>query len=126
MIAYDWKVGENSLVSMLEAYSNTGLIEEYHNSVRNMDLTGEILTKDDITLESILPYIVPFGSPWSSTKPYIKSKNQETKLVEMMEKVEKPKQSPFEDDEADILAELIGDNSDNESTDRGNYKVISQ
>ena len=119
MIAHNWKLGEKSLVPILgdEQYQNSGLIKDFHEYVGTLDLSGETLSLEDsemVTEKEIIPYIIPYGNPYSSFSSYIVSKDPETKKRVIMIK--------SSNDDSDIMEGLGIDSSKK----RGHYESISQ
>lgn len=87
MIAFNWKLGENSLVPILEDFQNTGLINNFHEFVAKKDKSGETLSLESIDRDDILPYIAPFESPYSSHANFIQYKHPLSKKYRMMKKL---------------------------------------
>ena len=87
MIANSWKLGEKSLVPILEDFQNTGLIDDFHKFEATLDKSGEFLTLEDIDFEDIKPYVAPFESPYSSFANYIKYKNPKSRKYSLMSKL---------------------------------------
>ena len=87
MIAHDWKPGEKSLVPILEDFQNSGIIQEFHNFVANLDRSGETLNTTNTSMNDILPYVVPSDSPYSAYSKYIRYRNPMTKKYEIMYKL---------------------------------------
>lgn len=88
MIAQSWKLGEKSLVSILGDFQNSGIIEDFHKFIGELDQSGDSLIIDfNIEEEEILPYIIPFESPYSSYANYIYYRNPSTQKFEIMEKM---------------------------------------
>ena len=87
MIANSWKLGEKSLVPILEDFQNTGLIDNFHKFEATLDKSGEFLTLEDIDFEDIKPYVAPFESPYSSFANYIKYKNPKSRKYSLMSKL---------------------------------------
>lgn len=72
MIAYSWKLGEKSLVSILEDFQNISIIEDFHNFETEIDKSG--FTLDDNFVNDIIPYVAPHANPYSSFVTYIYSR----------------------------------------------------
>ena len=90
MIAQSWKLGEKSLVPILGDFQNSGVIEDFHKFVGSFDQSGDSLTIGlNVEAEEILPYIIPFESPYSSYAQYIYYKNPSTQKAEIMRKMSK-------------------------------------
>lgn len=73
MIANNWKQSEISLVSILEDFQNSGVIDDFHKFEDIIDKSGEYV---EFTTEMI-PYIAPVDNRYSSRKTYIYSSTQE-------------------------------------------------
>lgn len=74
LIAFRGKIGENSLMSMLHNFQNTGILQEFHDYVAEMDRSGETL---DLSNDSdILYYITPISNPYSAYTEYIWGTNK--------------------------------------------------
>ena len=86
MIANNWKLGEKSLVPILEDFQNQGIIESFHNFVDNYDKFGPLLNYDTIE-DDLLPYIVPYKSPYSAYTNYILAKNPSTTKKQIMRRL---------------------------------------
>lgn len=92
MIAHSWKLGEKSLVPIFgdQKYQNSGIIEDFHKFIGSFDQSGDSLVLGlNVDVEEILPYIIPFESPYSSYAEYIYYKNPNTQKYEMMRKLSK-------------------------------------
>lgn len=92
MIAHSWKLGEKSLVPIFgdQKYQNSGIIEDFHKFIGSFDQSGNSLVLGlNVDPEEILPYIIPFESPYSSYAQYIYYKNPGTQKFEIMRKLSK-------------------------------------
>ncbi len=122
MIAHNWKLGENSLVPILENFQDTGLIDAFHKYEASLDNSGETLTEYNIN--EILPYVVPRMSPYSAYTKYIKAKNPSSKKIEIMKRTVSDTQTDnnemYEGNEMyeDIIYGMIDSNK------IGNYEFI--
>lgn len=88
MIAHDWKLGEKSLVPILKGFQNKGLLADFHAFEKELDMSNKVLTRDSCFRDDILPYIVPYDSPYTSSLPYIRRKDPSTQKVRMMRLLE--------------------------------------
>lgn len=105
MIADSWKLGEKSLVPILEDFQNVGVIKEFHDFETEVDKSGYALDLNQMELEDILPYVIPSESPYSSYSEYIRYRNPLTKKVQMMRKVRDIK---GDEDVQDQVSEYTG------------------
>ena len=71
MIADGWKLGEKSLVPILEDFQKSGIIDDFHKFESMVDKSEEYLSLQSIDLDDLLPYVAPFESPYSSHSEYI-------------------------------------------------------
>lgn len=93
MIADSWKLGEKSLVPILEDFQNTGIIEDFHNYETMIDKSGATLSLENIDLYDLLPYVAPFESPYSSYSKYIQYRNPSTRKLQMMRRLSRAEQT---------------------------------
>lgn len=93
MIANSWKLGEKSLVPILEDFQNTGIIQDFHNFETSIDQSKFTLSLDNISFGDILPYIAPFDSPYSSYSKYIQYRNPKTRKMELMRRLSRSEQN---------------------------------
>ena len=88
MIADSWKLGEKSLVPILEDFQDQGIIKDFHDYVTDIDKSGFTLSIDNINFEKdLLPYVAPFESPYSSFTEYIQYRNPNTRKYQLMRKL---------------------------------------
>lgn len=87
MIADSWKLGEKSLVPILEDFQNSGIIQEFHNYETAIDKSGITLDLKNIRFEDLLPYVAPFESPYSSFSKFIQYRNPSTRKYELMQRL---------------------------------------
>lgn len=88
MIADGWKVGEKSLVPILEDFKSSERIKEFLDFEAAYDKSGEYLTEDrDFDFNDLLPYVVPFQSPYSAYTKYTQYRNPSTKKYQLMRKL---------------------------------------
>lgn len=87
MIADSWKLGEKSLVPILEDFQNTGIIDDFHKFVAAIDKSQETLSLDQIDLDDILPYVAPFESPYNSYAKFIQYRNPKSRKYQIMKKL---------------------------------------
>lgn len=87
MIADSWKLGEKSLVPILEDFQNSGIIQEFHNYETAIDKSGFTLDLKNIRFEDLLPYVAPFESPYSSFSKFIQYRNPNTRKYELMHRL---------------------------------------
>lgn len=87
MIADSWKLGEKSLVPILEDFQNSGIIQEFHNYETAIDKSGFTLDLKNIRFEDLLPYVAPFESPYSSFSKFIQYRNPSTRKYELMRRL---------------------------------------
>lgn len=103
MIADSWKLGEKSLVPILEDFQNSGIIQEFHNYETAIDKSGITLDLSNIELSDLLPYVAPFESPYSSYSKFIQYRNPNTRKYELMRRLGKGEQaSDYQDDTAGV------------------------
>ncbi len=88
MIANNWKLGEKSLVPILEDFQNSGIIDDFHNFEAMLDKSGEKLTEDMIDIFDILGYIVSPDNPYTAYTKYIKYRDKTTKKNIILEHVD--------------------------------------
>lgn len=94
MIAHNWKLGEKSLVPILENFYSSDVIKDFHKYIDTLDKSGHILKLENINFDNILPYVAPFESPYSSFSDYLWYRNPDTKKYQLMYK----RNSSFEED----------------------------
>lgn len=100
MIANNWKLGENSLVSILEDFQNTGIINNFHEYEAAIDQSDEVLDIEDIDFETdLLPYVAPFENPYTSYSNYIQYRNRDTKKYQLMKKLVMDNNEDFDTDQ---------------------------
>lgn len=87
MIADSWKLGEKSLVPILEDFQNSGIIQEFHNYETAIDKSGFTLDLSNIKFDDLLPYVAPFESPYSSFSKFIQYRNPSTRKYELMKRL---------------------------------------
>lgn len=116
MIAHNWKLGENSLVPILEHFQDTGVIKDFHSYEAALDNSDEVLNMDNF--DEIKPYVIPRMSPYSAYSRYIKAKNPSSRKIEIMEKSSRNNSTD---------PEMFGDIDieDYENTDINGYQFIS-
>ena len=85
LITHRNQPGEKSLVPILEDFMTTGILKDFHDFEGGLDLSGE--TINNISIDEVIPYIIPFESPYSSYAQYIYSKNPNTDKYEIMRKL---------------------------------------
>ena len=111
LITFRGKLGENSLMSILNDFQNTGILKEYHDFVAQFDKSN--ITLDLRNNEDILYYIAPFGNPYTSYTNYIWGTKYGIKKKVLMHRLS-PKQ----------LFEIFQDEVDTDSV-VGNYQFYS-
>lgn len=87
MIADGWKLGEKSLVPILEDFQKSGIINDFHEFESRMDKSREYLSLDSIDLNELLPYVAPFESPYSSRANFLQYRNPTSRKYELMRKL---------------------------------------
>lgn len=109
MIADSWKLGEKSLVPILEDFQRTGIIQDFHNYVAQLDKSGKTLSLNNTDFDTILPYVAPFESPYTSKAKYIWYRNPLTRKYQLMQRKEK-KTDDYEEDyvSQEMLEDLYG------------------
>ena len=100
MIAHNWKLGEKSLVPILENFQNSEIISSFHKFEADLDKSGKYLDLDQANdlFDLIMPYVVPFDSPYSSFTKYLWHKNPVTKKYQIMERLSKSNNNYNEED----------------------------
>lgn len=99
MIADGWKLGEKSLVPILEDFQNTGAIKKFHDFESRLDKSGEYLTLVDVDMDSILPYIAPFDNPYKSRYNYIWHRNPTSRKIQLMRKLSRQELEMISEDQ---------------------------
>ena len=86
MIAFDWKLGANSLTSILKDFNNTGVIDKFHKYTAYLDKSGFTLNikNNPELLQDIIPYVIPFESPYKSFAQKIRYKHPVTRKYTIM------------------------------------------
>lgn len=108
MIADSWKLGEKSLVPILEDFQNSGIIQEFHNYETAIDKSGITLDLKNIRFEDLLPYVAPFESPYSSFSKFIQYRNPSTRKYELMQRLtNEDKNGSDYGDVGEIASELV-------------------
>lgn len=87
MIADGWKLGEKSLVPILEDFQKSGIINSFHEFESKMDKSGEYLSLESIDLNELLPYVAPFESPYTSHANFLQYRNPTSRKYELMRKL---------------------------------------
>lgn len=87
MIADGWKLGEKSLVPILEDFQKSGIINDFHEFESRMDKSGEYLSLQSIELNDLLPYVAPFESPYSSHANFLQYRNPSSRKYQLMKKL---------------------------------------
>lgn len=100
MIADSWKLGEKSLVPILEDFQNSGIIQDFHNYETAIDKSGITLDLGNIDFNDLLPYVAPFESPYSSFSKFIQYRNPSTRKYELMKRLSK--EDKFDLDDNDV------------------------
>ena len=80
MIADNWKLGEKSLVPIFEDLHTLDTLKDFHDFVARLDKSGDILSIEN--MPDIIPYIMPFENPYTSSANSIWYKNRVTKKYE--------------------------------------------
>lgn len=86
MISFRWRNGENSLVPIFARFANSDKLTSYRNYIVALDRSTNTLTYDKVQYE-VLPYTIPFESPWSTKSKVIYYKNRSTRKYETMTKI---------------------------------------
>lgn len=108
MVADSWKLGEKSLVPILEDFQNSGIIQEFHNYETAIDKSGITLDLKNIRFEDLLPYVAPFESPYSSFSKFIQYRNPSTRKYELMQRLtNEDKNGSDYGDVSEIASELV-------------------
>lgn len=84
MIANNWKLGEKSLVPIFEDLHKLDILKDFHDFVARLDKSGDVLSIEN--MPDIIPYIMPFENPYTSSANSIWYKNRVTKKYERMVK----------------------------------------
>lgn len=87
MIADGWKLGEKSLVPILEDFQKSGIINDFHEFESRIDKSGEYLSLQSIELNDLLPYVAPFESPYSSHANFLQYRNPSSRKYQLMKKL---------------------------------------
>lgn len=87
MIADGWKLGEKSLVPILEDFQKSGIINDFHEFESRIDKSGEYLSLQSIELNDLLPYVAPFESPYSSHANFLQYRNPSFRKYQLMKKL---------------------------------------
>lgn len=87
MIADGWKLGEKSLVPILEDFQKSGVINDFHEFESMVDKSEEYLSLQSIDKNDLLPYVAPFESPYSSHSEYIQYRNPQSRKYQLMRKL---------------------------------------
>lgn len=87
MIADGWKLGEKSLVPILEDFQKSGIINDFHEFESRMDKSGEYLSLQSIELDDVLPYVAPFESPYASHANFLQYRNPSSRKYQLMKKL---------------------------------------
>lgn len=87
MIANGWRLGEKSMVPILESFMNTGIIKQFHKYEKALDVSDLALTLENINFMDILPYVAPFESPYSSWSNFIQYRNPITRKYQLMTRI---------------------------------------
>ena len=98
MIADSWKLGEKSLVPILEDFQNSGIIQDFHNYETAIDKSGITLDLSNIDFNDLLPYVAPFESPYSSFSKFIQYRNPSTRKYELMRRLTNEEKNGPDDD----------------------------
>lgn len=99
MIADSWKLGEKSLVPILEDFQNSGIIQDFHNYETAIDKSGFTLDLSNIDFKDLLPYVAPFESPYASFSKYIQYRNPSTRKYELMVRLSSSEKGDYEGDD---------------------------
>lgn len=118
MIADSWKLGEKSLVPILEDFQNSGIIQDFHNYETAIDKSGFTLDISNIELRDLLPYVAPFDSPYSSYSKYIQYRNPSTRKYELMKRLSGSEQRALAESGMEDLVS-VGKIKDYEFTGQG-------
>lgn len=110
MVADRWKLGEKSLVSILEDFQNTGLIKEFHEFEVALDSSPALEILKDFTFQDLLPYIVQLDNPRTSFQNYIRHRNKNGEYIIMKRKVSR-KATDIEDDVDPIVDDILEEES---------------
>lgn len=89
MIAHNWKLGEGSLVSILEGFQDKGLIKKLHDYTAKLDYSGRQLELNSIELSNLVPYLASKKGIYSSFNKHTWNYNKETEKFELWSKGEK-------------------------------------
>lgn len=105
MIADSWKLGEKSLVPILEDFQNSGIIQDFHNYETAIDKSGFTLDLSNINFDDLLPYVAPFESPYSSFSKFIQYRNPSTRKYELMRRLsnEEKNETPSDNNGGDFV-----------------------
>ena len=87
MIADGWKLGEKSLVPILEDFQKSGIINDFHEFESRMDKSEDYLSLQSIELNDLLPYVAPFESPYSSHANFLQYRNPSSRKYQLMKKL---------------------------------------
>lgn len=110
MISNEWRLGEKSLVPILEDFQNTGVLKDFHDFEAALDRSDRVLTKEEIDFNELLPYIINSDSPYSSSSKYISYRNPVThKRMIMKKRAEQKRNNYSEYEEEDYIQEMIGE-----------------
>ena len=131
MIAHNWKLGEKSLVPILENFQNSEKISSFHRFETKLDKSGKYLDLNQSSdlFYQILPYVIPFDSPYSSFTEYLWYKNPVTKKYQIMERLSKSSNN-YDEEDYEMMEQLMdqGDYEDyDDSYDKdtiGDYKFV--
>lgn len=125
MIAHDWRLGQNSLAPIFEKQQNSGIINDYHKYISDLDKSNLDISQFPEWENEIIPFIAA-KTPFSDFNAiYAWGLNPENQLKELMEK--ESKDSYYDDDYNQDNQDDFNDNQEyvSKPTSINGYKFIS-
>lgn len=104
MIVNDWKLGEKSLVPILEDFQNTGIIKEFHDFEAILDKSNTDITQF-VKTEYALPYVVQSDNPYTSFKSRIRYRNKETRKFQIMYHMDRSELEEVDIEDTSVIGE---------------------
>lgn len=81
MIAHNWRLGESSLVPILEGFQTEGMIKNLHDYIAKLDYSNRTLELNDIELNNLIPYLA--SKKYDSFSTYSWKYNNVTEKFEL-------------------------------------------
>ena len=94
LIAHNGKLGEGSLMSILENYQNRSVLKSLHDYTSNLDKSDLSIVNEAKFNSNIIPYVASKNGPWTTYGTWTWGLNETTGRIELMKKLQLNRDEP--------------------------------